>query len=46
MIKQWFDPPMFEGDGEKTRQAALLTAILTAVWFYSVALIFIRYVAQ
>ncbi len=43
MIKQWFDPPMFEGDGEKTRQAALLTAILTAVWFYSVALILIEW---
>lgn len=43
MIKQWFDPPMFEGDGEKTRQAALLAAILTAVWFYSVALILIEW---
>jgi diguanylate cyclase len=42
MLKQWFDPPLFEGDGEKTRQAALLTAILTAVWFYNIALILIE----
>lgn len=34
LVKQWFAPPIFEGDEEKTRRARLLHAILTVVLIY------------
>ena len=33
-IKQWFAPPIFEGDEEKTRRARLLNAILIVVLIF------------
>lgn len=41
-IKQWFAPPIFEGDEAKTRRARLLNAILSATLIYLLLVILIE----